>query len=122
MTVTDKQADIAILRTLGATPASILKIFVIQGSLIGSVGTLIGALAGVIVALNIETIVPAIERVFSVQFLAKDVYYISDLPSQLQWTDVIMISAVSLVLSFAATLYPSYRAARVNPAEALRYE
>jgi lipoprotein-releasing system permease protein len=122
MTVTDKQADIAILRTLGATPASILKIFVIQGSLIGSVGTLIGALAGVIVALNIETIVPAIERVFSVQFLAKDVYYISDLPSQLQWADVIMISAVSLVLSFAATLYPSYRAARVNPAEALRYE
>jgi lipoprotein-releasing system permease protein len=122
MVVTDKQADIAILRTLGATPGSIMKIFVIQGSLIGSVGTLMGAIAGVLVALNIETIVPAIERVFNVQFLAKDVYYISDLPSQLQWADVITISAVSLVLSFAATLYPSYRAARVNPAEALRYE
>jgi lipoprotein-releasing system permease protein len=122
MTVTDKQPDIAILRTLGATPASIMKIFVIQGSLIGSAGTLIGALAGVIVALNIETIVPAIERVFNVQFLAKDVYYISDLPSQLQWADVLTIAGVSLVLSFAATLYPSYRAARVNPAEALRYE
>ncbi len=122
MTVTDKQADIAILRTLGATPGSIMKIFVIQGSLIGTVGTLIGAVAGVIVALNIETIVPAIEGAFNVQFLAKDVYYISDLPSQLQWADVITICAVSLVLSFAATLYPSYRAARVNPAEALRYE
>jgi lipoprotein-releasing system permease protein len=122
MTVTDKQADIAILRTLGATPGSIMKIFVIQGSLIGTVGTLIGAVAGVIVALNVETIVPAIEGAFNVQFLAKDVYYISDLPSQLQWADVITICAVSLVLSFAATLYPSYRAARVNPAEALRYE
>jgi lipoprotein-releasing system permease protein len=122
MTVTDKQADIAILRTLGASPGSILKIFVIQGSLIGTVGTLIGAVTGVLTALNIETIVPAIEHAFNVQFLAKDVYYISDLPSQLEWQDVLIISAVSLVLSFAATLYPSYRAARVNPAEALRYE
>jgi lipoprotein-releasing system permease protein len=122
MTVTDKQADIAILRTLGASPASILKIFVIQGSLIGTVGTLIGAVTGVLTALNIETIVPAIEHAFNVQFLAKDVYYISDLPSQLDWQDVITIAAVSLVLSFVATLYPSYRASRVNPAEALRYE
>jgi lipoprotein-releasing system permease protein len=122
MTVTDKQADIAILRTLGATPTSILKIFVIQGSLIGCIGTLIGAVTGVITALNIETIVPAIEHTFNVQFLAKDVYYISDLPSQLEWGDVITISAVSLILSFIATLYPSYRASRVNPAEALRYE
>jgi lipoprotein-releasing system permease protein len=122
MTVTDKQADIAILRTLGASPGSILKIFMIQGSLLGTVGTLIGAVAGVLTALNIETIVPAIEHVFNVQFLAKDVYYISDLPSQLVWQDVITISVVSLVLSFVATLYPSYRAARVNPAEALRYE
>jgi len=122
MTVTDKQADIAILRTLGATPASIMKSFMIQGSVIGVVGTLIGVLTGVLTALNIETIVPAIERTFHVQFLAKDVYYISDLPSQLQSHDVIAVAAISLVLSFVATLYPSYRAARVNPAEALRYE
>ncbi len=122
MAVTDKQADIAILRTLGATPASIMKIFMIQGSVIGVIGTLIGVLTGVITALNIETVVPAIERIFNVQFLAKDVYYISDLPSQLQSPDVIAVAAISLVLSFVATLYPSYRAARVNPAEALRYE
>ena len=94
----------------------------IQGSLIGTVGTLIGAVTGVLTALNIETIVPLIERIFHVQFLAKDVYYISDLPSRLEWQDVITVTAVSLVLSFVATLYPSYRAARVNPAEALRYE
>jgi lipoprotein-releasing system permease protein len=122
MTVTDKQADIAILRTLGATPLSIMEIFVIQGSVIGVVGTLLGTLSGVITALNIETIVPAIERAFGVRFLAPDVYYISDLPSQLQWADVVTVAGVSLLLSLVATLYPSYRAARVNPAEALRYE
>ena len=106
MAVTDKQADIAILRTLGATPGSILKIFMIQGSLIGVIGTLIGVVTGVLTALNIETIVPAIEHVFNVQFLAKDVYYISDLPSELQWQDVITIAAVSLVLSFAGDAVP----------------
>jgi len=122
MAVTEKQADIAILRTLGATPGSVMKIFVIQGAIVGTVGTAVGVLLGVLTALNVETIVPAIERLFNVQFLAKDVYYISDLPSDLHWQDVLTVGLVSLVLSWLATLYPSYRAARVNPAEALRYE
>ena len=122
MMVTDKQADIAILRTLGAAPASIMKIFIVQGALIGVVGTLAGAAGGVLLALNVETVVPAIERVFGIHFLAKDVYYISELPSKLMWGDVAVITAVSLVLSLLATLYPSWRAARTQPAEALRYE
>ncbi|HEY3325618.1 MAG TPA: lipoprotein-releasing ABC transporter permease subunit [Novimethylophilus sp.] len=122
MAVTDKRADIAILRTLGASPGSIMKIFIVQGALIGCIGTLIGALGGVVLALNIDVVVPAIEHTFGVQFLAKDVYYISDLPSQLQWGDVATITGVSLVLSLLATLYPSWRAAKTNPAEALRYE
>jgi lipoprotein-releasing system permease protein len=122
MAVTEKQPDIAILRTLGATPVSILKIFVIQGLIIGVVGTAAGVVLGVLTALNVETLVPAIERAFGVQFLAKDVYYISDLPSDLHWSDVITVGSVSLVLSWLATLYPSFRASRTNPAEALRYE
>jgi lipoprotein-releasing system permease protein len=122
MAVTDKRADIAILRTLGASPGSIMKIFIVQGSLIGVIGTLMGAVGGVTLALNIDVVVPFIEHVFGVQFLAKDVYYISDVPSQLQWADVITITSVSLVLSLLATLYPSWRAAKTNPAEALRYE
>ncbi|GBG15687.1 lipoprotein-releasing system permease protein [Novimethylophilus kurashikiensis] len=122
MAVTDKRADIAILRTLGASPSSIMKIFIVQGSLIGVIGTLMGAVGGVTLALNIDVVVPFIEHVFGVQFLAKDVYYISDVPSQLQWADVITITSVSLVLSLLATLYPSWRAAKTNPAEALRYE
>ncbi|HSD59773.1 MAG TPA: lipoprotein-releasing ABC transporter permease subunit [Burkholderiales bacterium] len=122
MAVTDKQADIAILRTLGASPRSILKVFMIQGSLIGVLGTLIGVVGGVALALNVDVVVPAIEHVFGVQFLSKEVYYISDLPSDLQWRDVATIAGVSLALSLLATIYPSLRAARVNPAEALRYE
>ncbi|MDA8108678.1 MAG: lipoprotein-releasing ABC transporter permease subunit [Betaproteobacteria bacterium] len=122
MLVTDKQADIAILRTLGASPGSVMQIFVVQGAVIGIVGTLLGVLAGIVIALNIGTIVPAIEHLFHVQFLAKDVYYISELPSHLKASDVLTIATVSLVLSFLATLYPSWRASRVNPAEALRYE
>ena len=122
MAVTDKQADIAILRTLGASPASILQIFIVQGVLIGVIGTLIGVSAGVLLGLNIDVVVPALERIFSVQFLSKDVYYISDLPSDVQWPDVIVIGVVSLVISLLATLYPSWSASRVNPAEALRYE
>jgi len=122
MAVTDKRADIAILRTLGATPFSIIKIFVVQGSLIGVVGTALGVVGGIAIALNIDVVVPAIERLFSVQFLAKDVYYISELPSDPQLRDILTVALISLLLSLLATLYPSWRASRVNPAEALRYE
>jgi lipoprotein-releasing system permease protein len=122
MVVQDKRADIAILRTLGASPASILGIFTIQGALIGIIGTLIGVVGGVLLALNIETVVPFIERTLHVQFLDKSVYYISDLPSDLQIPDVVTIAVMALVLALLATLYPSWKAARVNPAEALRYE
>ncbi|MBI5786564.1 MAG: lipoprotein-releasing ABC transporter permease subunit [Rhodocyclales bacterium] len=122
MAVTDKQADIAILRTLGASPASIMQVFIVQGALIGLIGLGVGVIGGVALALNIETVVPFIERVFGMQFLDKSVYYITDLPSDLQWGDVGIIMAVSFLLTLVATLYPSYRASRVNPAEALRYE
>jgi lipoprotein-releasing system permease protein len=122
MVVTDKKADIAILRTLGAAPRSILAIFMIQGMLIGVIGTLIGVIIGVLTALNIDTIVPAIEHALNIQFLDKTVYYISDLPSDLQSADVITVAVIALCLALAATIYPSWRAARVNPAEALRYE
>jgi lipoprotein-releasing system permease protein len=122
MAVTDKQADIAILRTLGASPGSIMQIFIIQGSLIGIIGTALGVALGVSVAANIDVIVPFVERIFGIKFLAPQVYFISELPSQLLWSDVIAIGSTSLVLTLLATLYPSYRAARVQPAEALRYE
>ncbi len=122
MTVTDKQADIAILRTLGASPGSIMKIFMIQGALVGLLGTAIGVTLGVLVALNVDVIVPAIEHLLGVQFLPRDIYLISALPSDLRWSDVWTIGAVAVVLAFFATLYPSWWAARVKPAEALRYE
>jgi len=122
MVVTDKQADIAILRTLGASPSSILTIFTIQGALIGMIGTLIGVVGGVLLALNIETVVPFVERTLHIQFLDKSIYYISDLPSDLQVADVATIALMALGLALVATLYPSWKAARVNPAEALRYE
>ncbi len=122
MMVTDKQSDIAILRTLGASPSGIMKIFVVQGALIGVIGTLLGVFFGVLIAVNIDVIVPFIEHVFHTHFLAKDVYYISEVPSSLEKSDVVAITLLSLSLSFLATLYPSYRASRVNPAEALRYE
>jgi lipoprotein-releasing system permease protein len=122
MAVTDKRADIAIMRTLGASPRSIMQIFIIQGALIGIIGTFFGAALGVVIALNIDTIIPFIENLFHVQFLAKDVYYISDLPSKLEWSDTITIIITSIVLSLMATLYPSYKASKINPAEALRYE
>ncbi|BBP01483.1 lipoprotein-releasing ABC transporter permease subunit [Sulfuriferula nivalis] len=122
MVVTDKQADIAILRTLGASPMSIMKIFMVQGAVIGIVGTALGLIAGILLALNIGVVVPFIEHTFGVQFLSADVYQISELPSKLDWHDVSVIAGVSLVLSWLATLYPSWRASRTNPAEALRYE
>jgi lipoprotein-releasing system permease protein len=122
MTVTDKQADIAILRTLGASPRSIMKIFMIQGALVGLLGTAIGVALGVTVALNIDVIVPFIERLLGVQFLSKEIYLITSLPSDLRWPDVWTIGGVAVVLAFLATLYPSWRAAGVRPAEALRYE
>ncbi|TMH96076.1 MAG: lipoprotein-releasing ABC transporter permease subunit [Betaproteobacteria bacterium] len=120
--VTDKQADIAILRTLGAAPGSVMQIFIVQGMVIGIAGTLIGAGLGIVTALNIDVIVPAIESAFNIKFLSKDVYLIPELPSDLQAGDVGAIVLMALGLSFFATLYPSWRAARVNPAEALRYE
>jgi lipoprotein-releasing system permease protein len=122
MVVTDKQADIAILRTQGASPASIITIFVIQGALVGVIGTLIGVVGGVLLALNIDTVVPFIERTLSIQFLDKSVYYISELPSNIQRGDITLIAAIALALALLATLYPSWRASKVNPAEALRYE
>ncbi len=122
MAVTDKRSDIAIMRTFGASPGSIMAIFMIQGALIGIIGTVIGSLIGIAVALNIGTIVPFIENLFHVQFLAKDVYYISELPSHLLWSDVISIVVMSFILSLVATLYPSWKASKMNPAEALRYD
>nr|WP_226419882.1 lipoprotein-releasing ABC transporter permease subunit [Dechloromonas denitrificans] len=122
MAVTDKQADIAILRTLGARPRSIMAIFVVQGALVGFIGLGLGIVGGVALALNIDVVVPFIERMLGVHFLSKEVYYISDLPSELQWSDVWGVTLIAFVLALLATLYPSWRASRVNPAEALRYE
>ncbi len=122
MTVTDKRADIAILRTLGATPGAILRIFMIQGSVSGAFGTLLGAVTGIITALNLDTWVPAIERLFGIQFLAKDIYFINTLPSDPRMGDMGFIIVIALLLSVVATIYPSWRAARIQPAEALRYE
>ncbi|HLP99012.1 MAG TPA: lipoprotein-releasing ABC transporter permease subunit [Sideroxyarcus sp.] len=122
MAVTDKQADIAILRTLGASPRSIMQIFMVQGMLIGLIGMGLGVLGGVLLALNIGTIVPFIEHLFGVQFLSKEFYYISELPSDLQRGDVLVVAGMSFFISLFATLYPSWRASKVQPAEALRYE
>ena len=122
MAVTDKQADIAILRTLGARPLSVMAIFVVQGALVGFIGLGLGVAGGVALALNIDVVVPFIERMLGVHFLSKEVYYISDLPSDLQWSDVWGVTLIAFVLALLATIYPSWRASRVNPAEALRYE
>jgi lipoprotein-releasing system permease protein len=122
MTVTDKRADIAILRTLGASPRSVMGIFVVQGALAGIVGTLAGVALGLLIAFNIGTIVPALERLLSTSFLPSSIYVISRMPSQPLASDIVPITLISLALAFVATLYPSWRASRVNPAEALRYE
>jgi lipoprotein-releasing system permease protein len=122
MVVTDKHPDIAILRTLGAAPSSIMRIFIVQGAIIGVIGTALGVLAGILLATNIDVVVPFMERTFHFHILSSDVYYISELPSDVHWSDVASVALVSLVLAFVATIYPSWRASRVNPAEALRYE
>ncbi|MDH4046778.1 MAG: lipoprotein-releasing ABC transporter permease subunit [Gammaproteobacteria bacterium] len=122
MVVKDKQSDIAILRTVGASPGSILKIFVVQGSIIGVLGTLAGLLLGVLLTLNLESIVAFMESAFGIKFLAADVYFISDLPAELRWPDVARICSIALVLALLSTIYPAWRGARTMPAEALRYE
>jgi lipoprotein-releasing system permease protein len=122
MVVTDKQADIAILRTMGAKPSTIMRIFMVQGSVIGVVGTVLGLIAGILMALNVTALVKFLEALLSTQFLSSDVYYISSMPSDLQWADVMVITLISLAMSFLATLYPSWRASKIQPAEALRYE
>ncbi len=122
MVVTDKASDIAILRTLGSQPRDILTIFMVQGAVIGVVGTVLGVAGGIALALNVETLVPAIERFFETEFLSAEVYYISSVPSDLRWPDVSMIAMVSLGLSLLATIYPAWKGSRVQPAESLRYE
>jgi lipoprotein-releasing system permease protein len=122
MTVTDKRADIAILRTLGASPRSVMGIFIVQGAASGVIGTLVGVVLGLLIAYNVDVIVPAIERVLQMSFLPSSVYLISRMPSDPQQGDIVPVAVISLVLAFLATLYPSWRASRLQPAEALRYE
>jgi len=122
MVVTDKESDIAILRTLGATPRNIMTIFIVQGTVIGVVGIAMGAAGGIALASNVETIVPAIERLLGMKFLSPDIYYISEVPSDMRWRDVVLITVIAFAMSVLATLYPAWRGARTQPAEALRYE
>ena len=122
MAVTDKRADIAILRTLGATPASIMRIFIVQGVIIGLVGSVLGVVGGILLTLNIDTVVPFIEKLVGMHFLSKEVYFITELPSDLQCNDVLIVAGFSFLISLLATIYPSWRASKVQPAEALRYE
>jgi lipoprotein-releasing system permease protein len=122
MVVTDKQADIAILRTLGLTPNRVMRVFVVQGFVIGLLGALIGAVGGIALALNVETLVPAIEALFDTQFMSADIYYITKVPSELRASDVYTITGVSFALTVLATIYPAWKAAKTHPAQALRYE
>ena len=122
MVVKDKQSDIAIMRTVGARPSGILRIFMTQGSIIGVVGTVVGSLLGVLFTLNLENIVVLVEAAFGIKLLAADVYFISDLPADLKWRDVVTICSIALLLSVLSTLYPAWRGSRMMPAEALRYD
>jgi lipoprotein-releasing system permease protein len=122
MVVNDKGADIAILRTIGATPRQIMTIFMVQGTVIGVIGTLIGGILGVIAAINVSAMVAWVERVSGQHIFTSDVYFISNLPSDLQTGDVVLICSAGFILSFLATLYPAWRAAQIEPAHALRYE
>lgn len=122
MVVTDKQSDIAILRTMGVKPRSIIHIFMVQGSLIGVFGTVVGIVGGILLANNVTTLVHFLEAVLSTRFLSSEVYYISFLPSDLHMRDVFVVAGISFVMSFLATLYPAWRASKTHPAEALRYE
>jgi len=122
MVVTDKQSDIAVLRTLGASPLSIQLMFMVQGLIIGSAGALLGIVLGVALSLNLDVVVPWIEQAFGFHFFPPDVYYISQVPSRLSWVDVEGVALLAFALTLLATLYPSWRAARIQPAEALRYE
>ncbi len=122
MAVTDKESDIAILRTLGASPRSIMKIFIVQGTFIGVFGTLLGVTGGMLLAYNVGEVVAFVESLFNVQFLSREIYYISTIPTDPQMADITTVATTSFILSLLATLYPSYRASKVNPAEALRYE
>ena len=122
MVVQDKRADIAILRTLGLSPSSVMGVFMVQGILIGVIGTLLGALGGISLAQNVDVIVPWLEQTFNTEFLSADIYYISDLPSDMRWTDVFTICGFSFAISALATIYPAFRGARTDPVEALRYE
>ncbi len=122
MVVTDKQSDIAILRTLGMSPQGIMGVFMVQGVVIGVIGTILGGITGIVTSLNIETLVPFFENLFAVKFFPADVYVISDFPAELHWDDVIKITGASLIMSAVATLYPAWRGSRTQPAEALRYE
>ncbi len=122
MVVTDKKPDIAILRTMGATPGAIMAIFIVQGAWIGVIGTVVGTVLGIVLSLNVSAIISGIETLFKMQFLSPDVYFISDLPSQLLWSDVYVVTGSALAMSLLATIYPAWRASKVEPAEALRYE
>jgi len=122
MVVTDKKADIAILRTMGMTPRGIMGVFMVQGAVIGVGGTIIGTLLGIALAMNVSGVIEWVETVLSMQFLSADVYFISYLPSELQWNDVMIVGGAGLIMSLLATIYPAWRASRVQPAEALRYE
>ena len=122
MIVTDKQSDVAILRTLGLSRASVMKIFMVQGAFIGIIGTLVGGVLGIITALNIETIIPAIENFFNTKLFPSDIYIISEFPAQMHTQDVVVVILSALVMSFIATIYPAWRASRIQPAEALRYD